>query len=312
MTSTERSTWLLTGATVACVAALYLPCVQRTVPGGDSGELITAACELGVAHPPGYPLFTLLSHLALVLLPFQSAAYSINLLSGLLGALASGTLCFTVCSCREPRPFPVSGRGPAGRWAGGSGVRVLVSGGREQERKRSPRRLAPSPGLRPQRPPFIVWCPRAAAGRCRGGRRGCQVGLGQWLQTGRQTGEAEAGRGSGNGKGGQFRNGALLLQFLARGPRCSGHAQRNCCGGIPPPPGALPAKPVCGLPLALTASPRAPYEPGPSGLSRSRPRGLKADPERLGAPSAWIRGQRSVGPVRLHSNLWPVRSAENC
>ncbi|XP_064185224.1 protein O-mannosyl-transferase TMEM260 isoform X2 [Anguilla rostrata] len=119
MTSTERSTWLLTGATVACVAALYLPCVQRTVPGGDSGELITAACELGVAHPPGYPLFTLLSHLALVLLPFQSAAYSVNLLGGLLGALASGTLCFTVCR--------MGGAGPGAVLAGaGFAVSRLV------------------------------------------------------------------------------------------------------------------------------------------------------------------------------------------
>ncbi|KAJ8290492.1 hypothetical protein GJAV_G00013560 [Gymnothorax javanicus] len=110
MTSVDRTTWPLTGATVACVAALYLPCVQRAVPGGDSGELITAACELGVAHPPGYPLFTLLSHMAMVLLPFESSAYCVNLMSGLLGALASGTLCFTVCR--------VGGAGPGAVLAG--------------------------------------------------------------------------------------------------------------------------------------------------------------------------------------------------
>ncbi|KAJ8341621.1 hypothetical protein SKAU_G00339120 [Synaphobranchus kaupii] len=119
MTSAERSTRLLTGATVACVAALYLPCVQKAVPGGDSGELITTACELGVAHPPGYPLFTLLSRVALVLLPFQSSAYSVNLLSGLLGALASGALCFTVCR--------VGGAGPGAVLAGaGFAVSRLV------------------------------------------------------------------------------------------------------------------------------------------------------------------------------------------
>lgn len=43
----EQRSWVLTGATVAFVAALYLPCTQKAVPGGDSGELITAACELG-------------------------------------------------------------------------------------------------------------------------------------------------------------------------------------------------------------------------------------------------------------------------
>ncbi|KAG7466440.1 hypothetical protein MATL_G00164760 [Megalops atlanticus] len=98
MISSDRSSWVLTGATAACVAALYLPCVQKAVPGGDSGELITAACELGVAHPPGYPLFTLLSCLAVVLLPLGSPAHSVNLMSGLMGAAASGALCFSVCS----------------------------------------------------------------------------------------------------------------------------------------------------------------------------------------------------------------------
>ncbi|MBN3276043.1 TM260 protein, partial [Polyodon spathula] len=94
----SRDAWLFTCASFACITALYLPGVQRSVAGGDSGELITAACELGVAHPPGYPLFTLLARLALDLLPFGPPAYRVNLLNGLLGAVASASLCFTVCS----------------------------------------------------------------------------------------------------------------------------------------------------------------------------------------------------------------------
>ncbi|XP_076023866.1 protein O-mannosyl-transferase TMEM260 [Genypterus blacodes] len=100
----QRSSWALTGATVACVAALYVPCVQRTVPGGDSGELITTACELGVAHPPGYPLFTLFARLAMCSLPSLSPAHSVNLMSSLLGAAASGALCATVCRLAGPGP----------------------------------------------------------------------------------------------------------------------------------------------------------------------------------------------------------------
>nr|XP_029543993.1 transmembrane protein 260 [Oncorhynchus nerka] len=107
----EQRSWVLTGATVAFVAALYLPCTQKAVPGGDSGELITAACELGVAHPPGYPVFTLLAWLALSLLPYLSLsvspAHSVNLLSSLLGAGASGALCFTVCRLAGPGPGAV-------------------------------------------------------------------------------------------------------------------------------------------------------------------------------------------------------------
>ncbi|XP_013131756.1 transmembrane protein 260 isoform X3 [Oreochromis niloticus] len=107
MSAEHRASWILTGTVVACVAALYVPCVQRTVPGGDSGELITTACELGVAHPPGYPLFTLLAHMAMRLLPSLSPAHSVNLMSSLLGAAACGGFCITVCRLAGPGPGAV-------------------------------------------------------------------------------------------------------------------------------------------------------------------------------------------------------------
>jgi hypothetical protein len=64
---------------------------SRSVPTGDSGELITAAWTLGVAHSPGYPTFTLLSHLA-GYLPFGNPAFRTNLLSAILDAVALGIL----------------------------------------------------------------------------------------------------------------------------------------------------------------------------------------------------------------------------
>ncbi|XP_067223834.1 protein O-mannosyl-transferase TMEM260 isoform X3 [Chanodichthys erythropterus] len=105
--SSDKLTWTLTGATVACVLAVYVASAPRAVPGGDSGELITAACELGVAHPPGYPLFTMLSSLLLLLLPLSSPAHSINVLCAVFGAGASGGLCFTVCRLAGPGPGAV-------------------------------------------------------------------------------------------------------------------------------------------------------------------------------------------------------------
>ncbi|XP_072222088.1 protein O-mannosyl-transferase TMEM260 isoform X2 [Leuresthes tenuis] len=107
MFAAQRTSWIMTGTTIAFVVALYVPCVQRTVPGGDSGELITTACELGVAHPPGYPIFTLLARLAVCLLPSFSPAYSVNLMSSLLGAAACGFLCITVCRLAGPDPGAV-------------------------------------------------------------------------------------------------------------------------------------------------------------------------------------------------------------
>ncbi|NXQ73428.1 TM260 protein, partial [Quiscalus mexicanus] len=79
----------------AAVAALYTATLPPSLPGGDAGELITAAYELGVAHPPGYPLFTLLAKAATGL-PSGSPAFRVNLLCGLVGAAAASLLFCTV------------------------------------------------------------------------------------------------------------------------------------------------------------------------------------------------------------------------
>ncbi|NXM65971.1 TM260 protein, partial [Serilophus lunatus] len=79
----------------AAVAALYAATLPPALPGGDAGELITAAYELGVAHPPGYPLFTLLAKVATGL-PGGSPASRVNLLCAFLGAAAASLLFYTV------------------------------------------------------------------------------------------------------------------------------------------------------------------------------------------------------------------------
>ena len=42
---------------------VYGSTCYRTLPGGDSAELVTASVELGVAHPPGYPLLMIILHI---------------------------------------------------------------------------------------------------------------------------------------------------------------------------------------------------------------------------------------------------------
>ena len=89
----ERYTWL--GAVVATFAAalLYFLTAARDIVVGDTPELITAAATLGVAHPPGYPLFTMLGHL-FSLLPFGSIPFRVNLLSVVCDSLTVGVVYF--------------------------------------------------------------------------------------------------------------------------------------------------------------------------------------------------------------------------
>ncbi|HWM26613.1 MAG TPA: DUF2723 domain-containing protein [Chthoniobacterales bacterium] len=74
---------------------LYAWTLAPTVTLVDSGELIVAARSLGVAHPPGFPLWVMLAHLV-SLVPFGSVAVRINFSSALFGALAAAVLTLVV------------------------------------------------------------------------------------------------------------------------------------------------------------------------------------------------------------------------
>lgn len=63
----------------------YFKTIQKGIPGGDAGELVTEACLYGTAHPPGYPLFTMITNLAMRVLPYKPAVAA-NIASALFGA----------------------------------------------------------------------------------------------------------------------------------------------------------------------------------------------------------------------------------
>lgn len=58
-------------------------------PYRDTGEMVAVAHTLGVAHPPGYPLYTLISKLFLFIMPLASEGYRLNVLSGLASAFTA-------------------------------------------------------------------------------------------------------------------------------------------------------------------------------------------------------------------------------
>jgi 4-amino-4-deoxy-L-arabinose transferase-like glycosyltransferase len=95
---------------VALVAfVVYALTVDHSLPGGDSGDLITSAYVLGVPHPPGYPLYTMLGYLA-TRLPGGSAAFWMNMLSALFDAVAVGLVFTIVHGSIAPRASTAANR----------------------------------------------------------------------------------------------------------------------------------------------------------------------------------------------------------
>jgi tetratricopeptide (TPR) repeat protein len=83
---------LLCGGTVFLVALLFYSwTLAPTVTLTDSGELVVVARGLGVAHPPGVPLWIILAHLA-SLVPLGNVAQRINFSSAVFAALTCAML----------------------------------------------------------------------------------------------------------------------------------------------------------------------------------------------------------------------------
>ena len=86
---------------------VYVLSVNPTIVGGDNPEVMTAAVQLGTAHPPGlllnwmtrigYPLITLVGHVFSRLFSFTgNPALVLNVLSVLFACVASFFLSGTV------------------------------------------------------------------------------------------------------------------------------------------------------------------------------------------------------------------------
>ncbi len=81
----------LIGAGLGIVAfSVYILTVCRFVGYTDSGELASVVCTLGIAHPTGYPLFTLLGRCWVMMpLPWEEIL-RLNLFSAALVSIATG------------------------------------------------------------------------------------------------------------------------------------------------------------------------------------------------------------------------------
>ena len=86
---------LLPGLLFTAVFILYAVTAAPSIYPRDSAELVVAAHTLGIAHPPGYPLYVLLGKLFELIVPWGSVAFQLNLFSAFTAA-AAVTLVFLI------------------------------------------------------------------------------------------------------------------------------------------------------------------------------------------------------------------------
>lgn len=83
-----RLLWALRGSVLAVPLLVYVLTLCPTVGPGDAAELATSGALLGVSHPPGYPLYTLLSRILVVAVPFGTPAARVNFLSAVFASIS--------------------------------------------------------------------------------------------------------------------------------------------------------------------------------------------------------------------------------
>jgi len=93
---TRRDTWIALTLPVASFALYALTTAPSVVTiFDDSLEFHVVLPTLGIAHPSGYPLYTLVGYLSTILIPFRDPAGRANLFSALAAAIAVGMLYLT-------------------------------------------------------------------------------------------------------------------------------------------------------------------------------------------------------------------------
>jgi tetratricopeptide (TPR) repeat protein len=87
---------VLPGIAFVFSISLYIAILPDSILPGDSGELIAASHTLSVAHPPGYPLYLMLTRLFASAVHWGSVAYRYNLFSAAVAALTVSLLYLTL------------------------------------------------------------------------------------------------------------------------------------------------------------------------------------------------------------------------
>lgn len=82
---------------------VYFSTLPPTVVGGDSGDIVVAGVTGSVAHPPGYPLMTVIAAAAHRFVPLAGEpSYRVAAANAALAAVAAGLVCCCACHFSHP------------------------------------------------------------------------------------------------------------------------------------------------------------------------------------------------------------------
>mgnify|MGYP001606166242 FL=1 len=65
------------------IGGVYLYSQVKSIYGGDAGDLVSAIITLGIPHPPGYPLYTILGINAVKIFQYSTMAWRVGLVSSI-------------------------------------------------------------------------------------------------------------------------------------------------------------------------------------------------------------------------------------
>jgi hypothetical protein len=99
--------WAL-GLPLVVLAALYLLTAPRSVTFEDAGLFLTTSFHWGLPHPPGYPLYTALTHFLMQVVPLEAAIVG-SLMSILCGLGAVAGTYFLFLEFAQPRALAALG-----------------------------------------------------------------------------------------------------------------------------------------------------------------------------------------------------------
>jgi tetratricopeptide (TPR) repeat protein len=88
--------WLVFGVVTVLLLVAYSLTRAPNMTLQDSGEECVASMYGGVPHPPGYPIWTIVTYLFTKLVPYSNIAWRVSLVSSLAAAFASGMIALMV------------------------------------------------------------------------------------------------------------------------------------------------------------------------------------------------------------------------